>query len=331
MAKFVERSKVCFSMESSNSLRNKDCLSTRLWASAMRVTFFKDSLTRADLMELTWLDEEDLLTRDLDLLDALLCLSERERVADNCETLSSGSMSLSIGNIPTPDGTSDMVVVLSIQAVEYAKTDFNTSNRGWSHSPNEAKISKCPANLLSNSSWVSTIKAMYWCNSTEYSLTGSRSELSLLRRGISLFTTLFAALIAEAHFPRKFLSSSPKPFSFSFRWRLDMFTFKYNRPTPGGHQRNSAPCSSKYTHSMWKSTMKICTVTQHNKAQRCWTKSWFINSINITCIFIATTGVCDEIMSLTNDTDAHKISSSSSAHSRWRPMTSRRNIQHCRA
>ena len=84
MAKFVDRSKVCFSMESSNSLRNKDCLSTRLRASAMRVTFFKDSLTRADLMELTWLDEEDLLTRDLDLLDALLCLSERERVADNC-------------------------------------------------------------------------------------------------------------------------------------------------------------------------------------------------------------------------------------------------------
>ena len=140
MAKFVERSKVCFSKESSNSLRKKDCLSTRLRASAMRVTFFKDSLTRADLMELTWLDEEDLLIRDLDLLNALLCLSERERVADNCEILSSGSMSLSIGNIPAPDGTSDMVVVLSIQAVEYSKTDFNTSNRGWSHSPNEAKF-----------------------------------------------------------------------------------------------------------------------------------------------------------------------------------------------
>ena len=184
--------------------------------------------------------------------------------------------------------------------------------------------------FTSNSSWVSTIKAMYWCNSTEYILTGSISELSLLRRGIRLFTTLFAALIAEAQFPGKFLSSSPKPYSFSFRWRLDMFTFKYNRPTPGGHQRNSAPCSSKYTYSMW-STIKICTVTQHNKAQRCWTKCWFINIINITCIFLATTRVCDEIMLLTNDTDTHKISSSPSAHSRWTPMTSRRNIQHCPA
>ena len=135
---------------------------------------FKDSLMRADLMELAWLDEEDLLTQDLDLLDALLCLSERER-ADNCEILSSGSMSLSIGNIPAPDVTSDIFVVLTIQAVEYSKTDFNTSNCGWSHSRNEDKISKCPTNLLSNSSWLSIMKAIYWCNSTEHSLTWSRS------------------------------------------------------------------------------------------------------------------------------------------------------------
>ena len=217
MASLVESSKDSFSRLNSSSFLNKSCFLDRVLASANNDTFFKDSLIRADLIEL--LEAHDFRVEcdpERDLCTELrpVKLSSTEATWD---TLSSGL---------TLSSTSHLVFFASQSRVKH-NSFCNTSNRGWNHRENGARVSKSPANFAWKSSWVLIICIIHSSNSSLYLRTKLTSETSAdSSKGFSLLAIVLALLIAALHFPRRFLSKSSRPFSVNVWGRVGLIMVK---------------------------------------------------------------------------------------------------------